>query len=361
MSNVDLKKEVDILNNTFKKTGLLKVIKETVKGSDFSLGLVVFLSPSTDGLTDKKQLKAFKEKRKLLQKFFKDDGKKIPLRNNHFLMDIPEQLAKVIKASCISPGFNRKSGFGPELFALVAVEEKKRVLLPELLKTLLLLNTAGSPECFNPAYGAHIYFSDNKLKQIVPLELPGSQTADTTQPGSVLPSPVLLKEFGVTCKNYGSLDHKIQKELDTGLNYLEKIQRERDSYIKLSLIFSALDFFMQTSSLDNQSESRSYFVNICKDLASKIGWDGKKELFEKFFKLRIAFPFDTSHLKSGINEELEMFYRDLLKKMINDGKFVKTALPKLKTSQKRELKKKKVKKRWRRFPGKHIARLFNDN
>jgi hypothetical protein len=96
MNDADLKKDVEIFNNTFPKSPLFEHLKEKTKKGNYSLGILMFTAPLHERLTDKKQTKEVRDLRRDLQKLFREDRKKIALTNTLSILSIPEQLAKIM-------------------------------------------------------------------------------------------------------------------------------------------------------------------------------------------------------------------------------------------------------------------------
>ncbi|MCP5103224.1 MAG: hypothetical protein GY950_07595 [bacterium] len=352
MNNADLKKEVEIFNNTFKKSNLFNLLKEVTKSGHFSIGIAMFSPPSVDRLKGKKNEKKLKETRKQLQKFFKEDRGKIALAKNRWVISLPEQLVKIFDLSAKPTGFNRKPGSGGELFSIVEVnKDSKENHFPGLTETLLLLNTVSETDSLYRCI-AHVSFIDYKLKHVLPVDFrTPAEASDVHKDFPGILSIADLKELEVTGKNYRNLDKKAKEELDTGLNYLERIRRENDAHIKASLLSAALEFHLQSPEKD-PAAVQWYFENICRDLAGKTGMELKnKTLFEEF-------NTGTRPVKKEITAEMERFYRLLLKKMAGDAHFLKQTVPVARAALKKELKKQAVKKIWRKFPGKYLALLF---
>lgn len=364
MSDADLKNDVDIFNNAFPKSHLFDHLKEVAKKGNFSLGILMFIAPPLERLTDKKQIKDLKDLRRDLQKFFKEDRKKIMLTNTLSILSIPEQLAKIMDRSCRPAGFNRNLAAGGELYSMVQVyNDGQTARLHGITETLRLLSISGEP---NPAVrcAGIVVFNDHKIKQVVPVTVPDTAAAADKAQRSAFPSTADLKELEILCKNYETLDGKVKEELETGLNYLERIREETDSHIKLSLLAAAIDYFIQAPEKDPQL----YFNGTCKEISAKTGFiPADKNLFDHFFNLRKMLSrerkkagLDGVDTKNGMLTQLEQFYRLLLKKIINDPTFLKQTLPGIKAAQRKELKKAAIKKKWRKFPGRYLARLFEE-
>lgn len=359
-----MKKDVDIFNHSFPKSHLFDHLKEITKKGSFSLGILMFIAPPLERLTDKKQIKELKDLRRDLQKFFKEDRKKIVLTNTLSILSIPEQLAKVMDRSCSPTGFNRNPAAGGELYSMVQVyNDGQTDRLHGITDTLRLLDISGES---NPGFrcAGIVVFSDYKIKQVVPVTAADALTASDKTQRPAFPSLADLKELETLCNNYQTLDRKVKEELETGLNYLERTREETDAHIKLSLLAAAIDYFIQAPEKDPQS----YFSGACKEISAKTGFiPVDKNLFDHFFNLRKMLSrerkkagLDGADTKGGMLTQIEHFYRLLLKKIINDPTFLKQTLPGIKSSQKKELKKAAVKKRLRKFPGRYLARLFEE-
>lgn len=364
MSTAELKKDVEIVNQSFGKSHFSDHLKGVTKSGHFSLGVTMFSAPSPERWKEKKQVKAIKDTRRELQTLFKENRKKIMLSDTLFVLSIPEQLAKVIDRSCRPPGFNHKLNTGGELYSIVNVSRgDKTGRFTGLRDALRLLDVISEPG-FLFRSTAHITFSDNKIRQVVPVDFIQPAAANP-QTSHRLLSLADLKELEVTYKNYGALDKQSKEDLETGFHYLERIRSETDAHITLSLLAAAIEFYVQGS----EKEPQWYFSNICKELAVKTGYPlSENRMFENFYAKRTMLvrerkktgPDRTSR-KNSLLVEMEHFYRLLLKKMATDPVFLKQTLPGLKTSLKKELKKITVKKKWRKFPGRHLARLFDEH
>lgn len=359
-----MKKDVDIFNDSSGKNHFLGHLKGVTKNGHFSLGITMFSAPAVDRGKDKKKTNTLKDLRRELQAFFKERREKITLSDTLFVLGIPEQLAKIIDLSCRPPGFNRKVSTGGELYSIVNVyKDYKTGRLPELTEALRLLDLIGEP---GPLFRstAHIAFTDYNIKQVVPVDFIEADP-DTPQTSTGFLSLADLKELEVTYKNYRTLPKHSKEDLETGLNYLERIRKETDAHIALTLQAAGIAFFVGGS----DKEPQWYFNTICKELAAKTGFPlTDNVLFDNFYtkwtkglRERKNTGSDRTAKQDGVLTDMEHFYRLLLKKMANDPAFLKQTLPGLKASGKKELKKIAVKKTWRKFPGRHLARLFDEH
>ncbi len=376
MTAIDLKKETDIFNNSFKKSKLYELLTEAAKNGNCRLNIATFQPPPLDRSGNKKQVITEKEIRKQLQTFFKENRKSISLTNSIFCLSLPEQLVKVLQMAAIPPGINWKPNTGGELYSFVEIDNQKETdtSAPGLTNTFRLLNLFTHSD-ISRWYGAQVSFSNFQLRQVTPLPLslltPQSGTVPQ-QAGEDILSPTQLKDLQKTSKYYQSLDKKSRSEIDGGLNYLARFQGETDPQIKLPLLFAALEFFIRTpaASSDNRSDdSLLYFTAVCLELAEKIDLPSHKKAFSQtLFNLRTKQRHDPTTIKTPLSDsqentvyQMETLYRELLRKMLQDGNFLKQTLPKIRTNQRKELKKNKLKAGWRKILGNRINRLFSQH
>lgn len=347
MSTDSLKKDVETFNNSFAKTEFYKQVKRTVKGASYTLDIGMFAAPPADHPMDKKQAGALKETRKQYHALFKEKRDAVPLDRGMWVTAIPELLARVLEQAGRAGGYNRKQSTGGELFSIVGGGA-----VPAAMR---LLNIIGDTGLFYRCH-ARVTFNGDKIKQVTPVEYsepgPGGGTGGGA-PGMVTPAE--LRELAAAWKNHQSLSQNIKDELNTGLDFFDAL-RGAGAAVRTSLLAAAVDWFIQPP----ERHTAAYFNAICRELAGKIGFRaGDPALFDAFHRLRE--PGGKGEPLKKVNRllpEIECFYRLLLKKMIADPVFLGRTLPALRASRKKDLKKSAVKKRWRKFPGRYLSRLW---
>lgn len=353
MSHTPLEKEVSGFNKTAKQSSFLTLPGKSVSGNRFSAGIAMFTAPTADSLKDKKQGNRLKETRKQLGVFFKQKKNILQPGKNLFLFSLPEQLVKVIDLACQAPGFNRKLNTGEELFSLVCLSREDPVRA--IHNALRLLDILGN-RLFYYHFEASISFADYKIKQVIPVDFHEPVSLDF--PASESPhifSIEEIKDFEILCRNYHSLPKNAVDPINTGIRYLDLVQKEENPHVAVSLLTAAVELFIGSS----EKEPQWYFAYLCSQLAERAGFQPTNEKqFHDFYSLGLS-P-ERSGKQINLLAEMNVFFRLLLKKCINDNSFRTQVLPRLKTSARKELKKNDFKKRWRRFPGKYLERLVRE-
>ncbi len=363
MNDSDVKKEIGIVDNSFQRSPLHQLVKHTAKNGNFSLGITMFSAPPADRWKNKKQDKALKETRKELDNFFKKNQKSLPLFPRLHIAGIPESLARVLLLTAAPRGMGWKIPAGGELFSLVCIDKPDHPATKETLALAARIMNLAGPQDMLHQCSALVNFQKHKLKQILPLHT--VEPAETSAgPGNIIALET-LKDLQGVFKNFDKLDKKNRNMVETGLRCLELIQEEKEIALKVPLLAAAVEFFTQAS----EKEPKWYFDIICRDLAEKIDFKPKQgTLFKDFFQWKLSLAYNPENFsqaatkpgKKELPPAMEHFYRLLLKKTVTDAAFLKQTLPQAKTRVKKELKKQELKRGWRKFPGKYIARLIKE-
>ncbi|MCP4219898.1 MAG: hypothetical protein GY765_35025 [bacterium] len=363
MTTHNLKKEIDGFNNAFADSSLFKRMEAASLGNNVAIRIACFLSPPPHLWKNKKKSKTLNEKRQKLQKFFLDRDKSIQLSKDLFVASLPEQLVKILKACCLPSGFNKKTDTGGEMFSIIHIGKATDELGTGPLQLPLLF--LGIPEPFPPSLplGATVLISNRKIKHIAPLNLHNIFPMNPLSESNDFTSLEDLQELGISYKNYAKFDKKSKDMLKTALIFLAQFRACNSANLKYSMLIAGLEYFIQAS----EKGPQQYFTNMCRELCERISFQPKSaELFGNFLALRTDMMKGKNALDnpsgSVLNtlREMETFYRLLLKKSINDATMLKQGLPKLKTTLKKEIKKIELKKKWRKFPGKYLARLMDE-
>lgn len=368
MAQVDLDKEINNINKFYGNSSLLEHLEKTVKlkNDSYTLGILVFTAGNQTGGKGKAPGKAAKDKRKKITKYFRENKKKISLGDGAYILVLPDQLAAVVKWVCRAPGFgsNMSVSAANELFSIVAVSDGRKDVAPVLRDMCKVLDTLG-PLDKSSVYGAELRFAKHKLKQITPLPI-----GQTVQPGEdMLLVPDDLKEFQRTWSNYRAMDKKSAAVVEPGLCFLERLSIETIFPVRAALLSSGLETLIKTPA----RQSALHFAKACGEIEDKIN-PGSRILDQntagQFHRFRLALSPGGGSEKDAVITltgsesdrklvgQMENFYRAMLRKAIDDRNFLLTALPKLRTSLKKELKKQQASdEKWTRFPWKLFARI----